>query len=150
MAAIPEGFHTITPQIVVDGADKAIDFYKKALGAELIGRMEMPGTGKVMHAALRIGTSPFFLNDPMPGFEGRPPGEAGSPVSFYCYVDDVDEAYERATGAGMKTITEPSDMFWGDRIGHLEDPFGYRWMLATHTRDVTPEEMARAVENMAG
>jgi PhnB protein len=150
MAAIPEGFHTITPQLVVDGAGRAIELYQRAFGATLIGRMDMPGTDKVMHAVLRIGTSTIFLSDPMPSMQARPPGREGSPVSFYCYMEDVDAAYRRAVDAGMKGTGEPSDMFWGDRIGNLEDPFGYRWMLATHVRDVTPEEMQRAAQSMGG
>ena len=144
--AIPKGYHTITPNLVIRDAAKAIDFYKKAFGAEQIVSMPGPG-GKVMHAELRIGDSVVMLADEMPEMGSRSPATfGGSPVSFYVYLDKVDAAWKRAVDAGAKVVRPLTDMFWGDRTGLLEDPFGHRWSLAQHVKDVTPEEMKKGQE----
>ena len=144
--AIPEGYHTVTPNLVVRDAAKAIDFYKKAFGAEEIMRMPGPG-GKIMHAELRIGNSRVMLNDEMPEHGCKAPGTlGGSPVGFYVYVENVDAAWKRATDAGAKTTMPLADMFWGDRTGQLEDPFGHKWSLAQHIKDLTHEEMRKGQE----
>lgn len=149
MKSIPDGFHTVTPNILVDGAAKAIALYEKALGAELMGRMDMPGTDTVMHAAMRIGSSPLFVADKTPMETRQPPGKDGSPVSFYLYVEDCDAAYKKALGAGMSSAFEPEDMFWGDRTAGVADPFGYRWVFATRVREVSEDEMNKAMKAMA-
>jgi PhnB protein len=139
--AIPKGYHTVTPSIVVAGAAKAIDFYKKALGAEEIMRFPGPD-GKIMHAEIRIGDSVIMLVDEMPDQGGRGPKLiGGTPVSFFIYGEDVDAAWKRAVDAGAKPIMPLDDQFWGDRTGLLEDPFGHHWWLAQHIQDLTPEEL---------
>jgi len=138
---IPAGFHTITPSLTVRDAAQAIDFYKKALGAE--ERMRMAGPdGKITHAELKIGNSVIFLNDEVPAWGCKSPQTlGGSPSGFYLYVEDVDSAFKRATGAGGKETMPVTDMFWGDRMGNFSDPYGYTWTLATHTQDLTEREM---------
>jgi uncharacterized glyoxalase superfamily protein PhnB len=148
MAAIPQGFHTITPNLIIDGADKAIDLYQKALGATLEGRIPTSDGKKVMHAGMMIGDSRFFLADPGPHDPRHPPGGNGSPVSFYLYVEDCDAAYKKAVAAGMTGAAAPEDMFWGDRTGVAADPFGYRWVLATRVREVSEEDMKAAMAAM--
>ena len=144
--AIPEGYHTITPNIVVRDARKAIDFYKKAFGAEEIMSMPGPG-GKIMHAEIRIGNSRVMLADDMPEFGCKSPQAlGGSPVSFYVYVENVDAAWKRAVDAGAKAGMPLSDMFWGDRTGKLEDPFGHSWNLAQHIKDLTPDQINKGQE----
>ena len=142
--AIPDGYHTITPNIIVAGAAKAIDFYKKAFGAEEIMRMPGPDGARIMHAELRIGDSPIMLSDEMPDMGCKAPNAyGGSPVSFYVYVENVDAAWKRAVDAGAKVTMPLADMFWGDRIGSVEDPFGHKWSLAQHIKDLTHEEMKK-------
>ncbi|MFL5494982.1 MAG: VOC family protein [Gemmatimonadales bacterium] len=144
--AIPKGYHTVTPSIVVDGAAKAIDFYKKALGAEEIMRFPGPD-GKIMHAEIRIGDSVIMLVDEMPDQGGRGPKLiGGTPVSFFIYGENVDAAWKRAVDAGAKPIMPLDDQFWGDRTGMLEDPFGHHWWLAQHIQDLTPEELQKRSE----
>jgi len=143
---IPTGYHTMTANITVRDAAKAIDFYKKAFGAEEVMRMPAPG-GKVMHAEMKIGDSRFMLADEMPEMGNKGPKSlGGTPVSFYVYVENVDSAWKRALGAGGKETMPLADMFWGDRTGRLEDPFGHAWVLAQHIKDVTPAEMKTAGE----
>jgi uncharacterized glyoxalase superfamily protein PhnB len=137
--AIPEGFHTITPHLVCAGAAEAIEFYKKAFGAVEVGRMPGPG-GKIMHAQLRIGDSPIMLADDFPGCNS-PQTLKGSPVFIHLYVNDADAVWAQAVAAGGKPVMPLADMFWGDRYGQLDDPFGHRWSIATHKRDMTPEQM---------
>lgn len=149
MAGIPEGFSTITPHIIVSDAKAAIKLYEKALGAQSMGAMEMPGSGKVMHAALRVGTSVLFLQDEIEQFPRKAP-KGSSPAAFYLYVDDCDAAYDRAVKAGMTSMNKPEDAFWGDRTAVVNDPFGYNWTFATHKRDVSMEEMQKAMSAMAG
>jgi len=147
MGTIPEGFTTVTPHLVIDGADRAIDLYQRALGAEVLGRMGMPGDDtRVMHAMIKIGSGRVFLGDPHPSSPRKPPTGGHSPVAFYLYVEDVDGLYDRAVSAGMTSQSPPEDMFWGDRTAVVSDPFGYAWTIATHIRDVTTEEMAAAME----
>jgi PhnB protein len=142
---IPEGMHTLTPHLVCAGAAAAIDFYKKAFDAVEEGRMPGPD-GKLMHAMVRIGDSPLMLVDESPqwGTLGAKTLK-GSPVTIHLYVDDVDATVERAVAAGAKVMMPVADMFWGDRYGTLEDPFGHHWSVATHVRDVSPEEMRQAM-----
>jgi PhnB protein len=139
---IPQGMHTITPHLVCDGAADAIEFYKRAFGAEEIFRMPGPD-GKLGHAMLRLGDSMLMLADEFPQWESRGPlALKGTPVTLHLAVPDVDQAFERALQAGAQVRMPLADMFWGDRYGILEDPFGHRWAMATHVRDVAPEEMA--------
>jgi len=139
--AIPTGYHTITPNITVREAAKAIDFYKKAFGAEEVMRMPGPG-GRIMHAEMKIGDSRFMIADEMPEMGNKGPKSiGGSPVSFYVYFEHVDPAWKRALEAGAKETGPLDDMFWGDRTGRLEDPFGHTWVLAQHVKDVTPADM---------
>ena len=140
---VPDGFHTVTPHLTMKNAGEAIEFYKKAFGAEEIARMPGPG-GSVMHAEIRIGDSPIMLNDEFPEHGARGPKTiGGTPVSIHLYVNDVDAAFDRAVKAGAKVTMPIADMFWGDRFAKLEDPFGHQWSLATHKEDVTPEECAQ-------
>jgi PhnB protein len=145
--AIPKGHHTITPSLFVAGAAKAIDFYKKALGAEELMRFPAPD-GTIMHAELRIGDSIIMLADEMPDQGGRSPKSiGGTPVSFFVYGQNVDAAWKRAVDAGAKPIVPLADQFWGDRTGCLEDPFGHQWWLAQHIEDLTPEELRKKAES---
>ncbi len=148
MDAIPQGFHTITPFIVVGDGNKALALYEKALGAELVSKLTVPGSDAIMHAMLKIGSSMLFLCDENPDAGMvAPKDEPGS--RFYLYVEDVDAAHKRAVDAGLSELSAPQDMFWGDRIAILQDPWGHRWTLATHVKDVTPEDMAEAMKAMA-
>lgn len=149
---IPEGYTTITPSITFSDAPKAIEFYKKAFGAS--ERMRMPGPdGKIMHAEIQIGTSRVMLQDEVMGHRSAT-SMGGSPVDFYVYIDDCDAAIKKAIAAGAKEMYPIQDMFWGDRMGSVEDPFGHRWTLATHIKDVSEEEMRRGqdefMKQMAG
>jgi uncharacterized glyoxalase superfamily protein PhnB len=145
--AVPEGFHTVTPSIVVAGAARAIDFYKKAFGAEEKGRFAGPD-GSIMHAEIRIGDSVIMLADEMPEQGGRgPQSYGGTPVNFFVYGENVDAAWKRAVDAGAKTIMPLGDQFWGDRTGCLEDPFGHRWWLAQRIQDLTPDELRKNADN---
>jgi PhnB protein len=145
--AIPKGYHTVTPSLFVAGAAKAIDFYKKALGAEEVMRFPGPD-GKIMHAEIRIGDSKIMLGDEMPEQGGKSPKTlGGTPVAFFVYQDNVDAAWKRAIDAGAKEIMPLADQFWGDRAGCFEDPFGHSWWLAQHVKDMTPEELRQAAES---
>ena len=142
---IPEGLHSVTPHLIFDDSAKAIDWYKRAFGAEEVSRAVAPD-GKVMHAEMQIGNSRFMLNDAMGG--GKSIKEyGGSPVGFWIYVQDCDALFNRATAAGAKVAAGPmgqlTDQFWGDRSGTFTDPHGYQWTIATHQEDLTPEEMKR-------
>ena len=140
---IPEGFHTVTPQLILDNAAQAIDWYKKALGAEEVSRATGPD-GKILHADLKIGNSHIMMNDAMGGAKG-PKAFGGSPTSLWVYVADADALFNRAVGAGAQVEPGPmgqiSDQFWGDRCGTINDPHGYRWTIATRKEDLTPQEM---------
>jgi PhnB protein len=144
---IPEGMHSITPHLVCDGAARAIEFYQKAFGAT--GAATMLGLdGRVMHAQITIGDSKVMLVDENREFGMLSPKSLnGSPVTIHLYVDDTDAVYQRAVGAGAKAVMPPADMFWGDRYGVLDDPFGHRWSIATHQRDLSPAEMQEAMKS---
>jgi PhnB protein len=146
MAGIPKGFHTITPQIHVSNGDKAINLYKKALGAKELHRMLAPGTKSIMHACLEIGSSKIFLSDWQPPKEGS----KGANSSFYVYVEDIDSAHKKAVAAGMTESMKPTDMFWGDRMSAVTDAFGHRWNLATFTREVSATEMDKGMKAQFG
>jgi uncharacterized glyoxalase superfamily protein PhnB len=142
--------HTLTPNLVVRDCAKAIEFYKRALGAQELSRMPAPDGKSIWHAELRIGDSTIFLNDEMPGMgHGAPTAESPVPVTMWLYVPDCDQAFRRAVDAGAKSTMEPADMFWGDRCAGVADPFGYVWSFATHQKDLTDEEMRRAGEQFA-
>lgn len=142
---IPEGMHSVTPQLVCAGAADAIDFYKRAFGATELMRMPTPD-GKIGHAQLRIGDSVIMLTDESPQCSAIGPKTLkGTPVSLYLYVENADAAFERAVAAGATTVMPLADMFWGDRWGYVEDPFGHVWHIASHVRDVGPEELQRAM-----
>lgn len=147
---IPDGFHTITPHIVVKGAAKAIDFYKAAFGAEELGRHAMPD-GSIMHALLKIGDSMLMLNDefPMMGAKG-PQSIGGTSVTMNLYVQDADKAWARAVKAGATVKMPIADMFWGDRYGIVSDPFGHAWSIATHKVDLTPAQIMEASKTAMG
>jgi PhnB protein len=143
--AVPEGHHTVTPQLVLDNAAQGISWYQKALGAQEVARAVGPD-GKIMHAEIRIGDSLIMLNDAMMGAKG-PNRMGGSPASLWLYVEDCDALFNRAKAAGAKVADGPmgqmADQFWGDRSGTIIDPEGYRWTIATHKEDLTPEEMKK-------
>ena len=147
---IPEGYHTLTPYLVVDDAARAIEFYKEAFGAVERGRMLAPD-GRVAHAEVQIGDSVLMLADPSLESGVTAPRELGGRSgALFLYVEDVDAAVHRAAGAGAEVTMPVDDMFWGDRYGKLLDPFGHEWQMATHKEDLTPEETAeRAKKAMA-
>jgi PhnB protein len=133
--AIPEGYHTVTPYLILSGASDAIAFYKKALGAEEVMRLGGPG-GKIGHAEIKIGNSRIMLADEHPELQALSPRTVGgSPVSIHLYVENADAAVERAVAAGAKLVRPVADQFYGDRVGGIEDPFGYRWFIAQGRSD---------------
>lgn len=145
---IPDDMHTVTPHLVCAGAADAIAFYKKAFNATEVGRLPGP-QGKLMHAMIRIGGSAVMLADEFPDWGSfGPKSLKGSPVTIHLYVEDVDAFVKRAVAAGAKITMPLDDMFWGDRYCKLEDPFGHHWSVATHIRDVSPEEMTQAMQKM--
>ena len=146
---IPEGYHSITPYLIVKGAAAAIDFYKKAFGATEVLRMDGPG-GKIMHAELQIGNSRIMIADENPeiGYPALPEG-VRSPVGLMIYVEDVDKVAAQAVSAGAKVERPVQDQFYGDRSGNFIDPFGHRWTISTHVEDVSEEEMERRMAAMA-
>lgn len=144
--AIPEDMHSVTPHLVCDGAADAIAFYKKAFNAVESARMPGPG-GKIMHAQIKIGDSHIMLVDEFPDMATFSPKHLkGSPVTLHLYVEDVDAVYKQAIDAGATARMPPADMFWGDRYGVLVDPFGHNWSIATHKRDLTPEQMQEEMQ----
>ena len=148
---IPEGMHSLTPHLICAGAADAIDFYKRAFNAVEEARIPGPDGKLLMHAAVKIGDSTLMLVD-----ENRewgalgPKALKGSPVTIHLYVPDVDATVAQAVAAGAKVTMPVADMFWGDRYGQLEDPFGHRWSVATHTRDLTSEEILEGMAKMGG
>jgi uncharacterized glyoxalase superfamily protein PhnB len=143
---VPEGYHTITPHLIVRDAARAIDFYKQAFGAKDRGVMKGPD-GKVMHAELQIGDSVVMLADEMPEFGSHSPQSiGGSSTGLHIYTEDVDAAFDRALKAGAQVEMPVMDQFWGDRYGKLKDPFGHSWSLATHVKDLSVEEMKRGMD----
>ena len=145
---IPDGMHTITPHLVCAGASDAIAFYKRAFNATELHRLPGPD-GKLAHAGIRIGDSVVMLVDEFPEWGSVGPKTLkGSPVTIHIYVEDADAAFKRAVDAGATVKLPLENMFWGDRYGVLEDPFGHHWSIATHIRDLTPEEIAQAMKDM--
>jgi PhnB protein len=143
---IPQGYHTVTPYLAVQGAAEAIAFYQRAFGAKEIVRMDGPA-GKIAHAEIKIGDSMVMLGDEMPSGGCRSPQSlGGSTVNIFLYVEDVDSVFNQAVSAGGKVEMPVTDMFWGDRFGKLTDPFGHSWSLATHKEDVAPEEMGKRAQ----
>jgi PhnB protein len=148
--AIPDGFHTITPHIVVRDAARAVDWYKQALGAEERSRVPVPG-GKLMSVELWFGDSPVMVADEFPEMGVLSPQSiGGTPVVLSIYTKDVDALWQQAVSAGAEVHHPLQDQFWGDRHGQLTDPFGYRWGLAQHMQDVSPEEITRAAAKAFG
>jgi uncharacterized glyoxalase superfamily protein PhnB len=146
---IPQGMHSLSPHIVCAGAAKAMDFYKAAFNAVETTRMPGPD-GRLMHGAMKIGDSTLMLVDEMLEYGAKSPKTLnGSPVTIHLYVEDADATVARAVSAGAKVTMPLADQFWGDRYGQVEDPFGHKWSIATHQRDVTPEEMQEAMRKMA-
>lgn len=148
--AVPEGYHTITPYLIVDGAPEAIEYYKTVFGATEVTRMEMPD-GKVGHAELKIGDSLIMLADEHPEMDAKGPRAfGGSPQFLHLYLEEVDAVVAKAVEAGGKVVREVKDQFYGDRSGGFEDPFGHTWHIATHIEDVSPEEMEARMAAQAG
>lgn len=146
--AIPEGFHTLTPHITVRDAKGAIEFYRKALNAQVINLSNTPD-GKVMHATLKIGDSMIMLNDEFPEFGGHAaPSSEASGFTIHVYTDDVDRLFTQAVAAGAVVKMPLMDQFWGDRYGAIVDPYGFQWSLGKHLRDVSPQELERAQAEM--
>ena len=141
---VPDGYHSITPQLVLDDAARTIEWYKKAFGADEVSRSVGPD-GKIMHAELRIGNSRFMMNDVMMGSKG-PQAYGGSPASFWLYVEDSDALFKRALDAGAKVQMPMADQFWGDRAGAVADPAGYSWWIATRKEDLTQSEIRQRAD----
>jgi len=147
--ATPDGYHSATPYLIVDGATRAIDFYKRAFGAQELLRIPAPGN-RVGHAEIKIGDSVIMLADEHPEIHARGPQHyGGSPVSILLYVDDVDVLFKQAIAAGGTETRPVADQFYGDRSGSLKDPFGHSWHLSTHKEDVSPEELNRRLAALA-
>lgn len=153
VTAIPKGHERVTPHLIIDGAADAIDFYKRAFGAKELSRAQVPGGGRLMHAEIQIGQSRFFLADEFPEFGGTsrsPKALGGSSVTIHQYVKNVDQVVEQAARAGAIVKMPPMDAFWGDRYAVISDPYGHDWSFATHIKNVKPEEMMKAAEEMFG
>jgi len=141
---VPEGYHTVTPHLVVRGATQAIAFYQKAFGARQL-HCHLGPSGKGMHAERQLGDSRIFLNDEFPERGATSPQALnGTPVTIHLAVEDVDSVFNRAVQAGAQVVMPVADQFWGDRYGMVADPFGHRWSMASHVRDVSPEELQKA------
>ena len=143
---IPQGYRTITPSLTFKDSQKAIDFYKKAFDAKLLDFMPNLNGRGVMHATMQIGDSIFMMGDEMPKCKSAE-SMGGSPTSLYLYVKDADAVFKQAVSAGAVVTMPMMDMFWGDRAGNIQDPFGYTWMIATHTRDLTQAEIKKGAED---
>ena len=150
-SAVPAGFHTVTPHLILDNAAEAIEWYKQALGADEVAGRAIGPDGKVMHAEIRIGNSAIMLADEHPEMGARSPHAiGGTPVGIVLYVEDVDSVFDKAIATGA-TVKQPvEDKFYGDRMGTLTDPFGHQWSIGTHKEDVSPEEMQRRMAAMQG
>jgi PhnB protein len=150
VSAIPAGYHSVTPYLIVKGAAAAIEFYKNAFGATEIMRMP-EGKGRIMHAEMQIGTSRIMLADESPQMNAySPEHHNGSPVTLMLYVEDVDAVFAQAVAVGATVDRPLADQFYGDRTGGVTDPFGHKWYLGTHIKDVSPDEMKAAMASMAG
>jgi PhnB protein len=147
---IPPGQENLIPHLVCSPCSEAIEFYKKAFGAEELRRLPAPDGRRIMHAAIRIGKSHVFLVDDFPEFCGgkasSPTALKGTPVTIHHYVENCDAAIKRAQDAGATVLMPAADMFWGDRYGVVTDPFGHKWSFATHLKDLTPEQMQGAMK----
>ncbi len=148
---IPEGYHSVSPALSIDGATEAIEFYKRAFGATEHGLIETPD-GKVAHSEVKIGDTVVRLCDNLPIFTAKAPTElGGTTVEIFLFVEDVDDVFRRAAEAGATVDAEPTNQFWGDRLGRLTDPFGHHWLIASRVEDLTPEEIeARGKALFAG
>lgn len=147
---IPEGAHTVTPSLVIRDAARAIEFYKKAFGAEELSRMPSPDGKAIWHAELKIGNSMLHLADENLAMGSKSPQSLGdTPITLHLYVEDADASFKRAVDAGAKVKMPLSDVFWGDRYGQVTDPFGFHWSIATRIKDMTPEEMKKAGDEFA-
>ncbi|HEX4070766.1 MAG TPA: VOC family protein [Planctomycetaceae bacterium] len=150
VSPIPPGQESLIPHLVCDRCAEAIEFYKKAFGAEEVSRMPAPDGRRLLHASLRIGNSFLFLVDDFPEYNGgkasTPAAFKGTPVAIHHYVTDCDAAVKRAQNAGATVTMPPQDMFWGDRYAQVTDPFGHKWSFATHIKDLTPEQMLAAMK----
>ncbi len=151
---VPEGYRTVTPYLVIRDAAKAIEFYKKAFGAKETMSMPTPD-GKIAHAEIKIGDSMIMISDEMPQWGTKSPETLnGTPVGIFLYVPDVDATFKLAIASGATEVMPVADQFWGDRYGKVLDPFGHQWNIATHTEDLTSEEIgeraAKAMSSGAG
>lgn len=145
---IPDGYHSVTPYLIVDSAARALDYYKKAFGAEELFRMDAPG-GRIAHCEFQIGDSRLMMADENPSMNARGPKSiGGSPLHLMIYVEDVDRVFKNAIGAGGVETQPLKDQFYGDRSGSLSDPFGHHWTVATHKEEVSPDEMERRMKAM--
>ncbi len=145
---IPDGYHSVTPYLIIDGAARALDFYKRAFDAKELMRIPSPGD-KIGHAEIRIGDSVIMLADEHPEMDARSPSHyGGSPVSIMIYLEDVDKQFKQALAAGATEVRPLTDQFYGDRSGTIKDPFGHNWHLSTHKEDVSMEEMNRRMAAM--
>lgn len=146
--AIPQGFSSITPHLVIKDCENALEFYKKAFGSQEIYRSKMPD-GRIMHAMIQIGNSFVMMTDEFPDMGAVGPNTlGGTSTALQIYTEDADKLFKQAIDAGAIQIMPIADMFWGDRYGQIQDPYGHRWAIATHTRDVSPEEMEKAAKEM--
>jgi PhnB protein len=144
---IPDGYHSITPYLIVKNGSEAIEYYKKIFGAKEHGRMMTPDGKRIAHAEIEIGNSKLMLADEFPEMNSLSPNTiGGSPVGLFLYVDDVDKVFSQAVAEGAKVLMRVEDQFWGDRYGSIEDPFGHRWSISTHIQDLTEEELKKAAE----
>lgn len=145
VSAIPKGYHSITPVLVVKGAEQAIEFYKKAFGAKELNRAYMPGGNIILHAEVQIGDSRIMLNDEFPEMNCKSPQSVGgASTALYVYVKDVDKIFTQATDAGAKVTMPLMNAFWGDRTGQLVDPYGHVWSFATRKRNLSQKEVQKA------
>jgi uncharacterized glyoxalase superfamily protein PhnB len=145
---IPERYHAVTPHVTLKNSREAIEFYKKALGAKVLMIFPTPDGKNTMHATIQIGNSVLMIGDERPPWTCKSAESLdASPVSFYVYVPNADEAFKQAVAAGASVTMPVEDMFWGDRCGTLKDPFGYSWTIATHIRDLTPEEIQQGAQS---
>ncbi len=148
---VPDGFHTVTPYLTIKNAAAALDFYKKAFGADVVNRLNDPSGKRVGHAELRLGDSVIMLSDEYPEMGGTSPETlGGSPVMIHLYVENVDALVDRAVKAGAKLERPVADQFYGDRGGMVVDPFGHKWWIATHIEDVPQDEIEKRAMQMFG
>lgn len=142
---IPDGYHSVTPSLTLKDTQKAIEFYKKAFSAKVLDLFPNLNGKGIMHATIQIGNSIIMMGDEMPQCKSAET-LGGCPISLFIYVPNVEETFKQAVAAGAKVVFPVSDMFWGDRAGNVQDPFGYQWMIATHTQDLTQEQIKKGAE----